>query len=651
MSTISNNYDWEEAYELIEKIGQGSFGEVYRALEKATGKPVAIKLIDLEDAKGDIEEFRREIRILSQLNNPYIVEYYNSFLSGSFLWMIMEYLEGGSIKELIAVTGPLSEDAAAICLREILLALSYFHREGRLHRDIKAANILLSSEGHVKLADFGVSEQVTKTMRKRNTFVGTPFWMAPEVIEASYYDQKADIWSFGITALEMVYGRPPWADTHPMKALFLITKSDPPRLSGEFSEEFKDFICQCLQKDPDKRKNAEILLKHPFITKRRDTSILKRLLDEKKKQKQLNSHKIVPKADRRRKLPTVDLDFAWDFGTVKTLKKDAGETIFVVEDHLGTVQELKVSSEKPQDITDIPDPELGTKCRLEWKGDSVRSVQLTDGTVFRVETADSFRSDSSQINGTVLDRRYDSRTSEDSSMYRRPSKDSQSAKLPHHVAMQSKTDLDSTDTVLYSSKIQRNGTSRVSGTVSTEETVRFVDAKPQQKVDTVLIPSRNTVDHTGKPLNLSATEKMEDVHYQQEFRRYRRHSQVIEDAEVPSIFREVICPVFKSFSLEAEDERVSVEWRNALSNLETAFAYAEQCRPGFSSELVEKIIVTVHDSTVEHIRNVLPERLKVSISPCTVDGRYDKVKQDSLEELSHVSKESKVYHARRKTFA
>lgn len=136
------------------------------------------------------KEFRREIRILSQLNNPYIVEYYNSFLSDSFLWMVMEYLEGGSIKELIAATGPLSEDAAAVCLREILFALSYFHREGRLHRDIKAANILLSSEGHVKLADFGVSEQVTKTMRKRNTFVGTPFWMAPEVIEASYYDQK-----------------------------------------------------------------------------------------------------------------------------------------------------------------------------------------------------------------------------------------------------------------------------------------------------------------------------------------------------------------------------------------------------------------------------------------------------------------------------
>ncbi|GJQ10369.1 hypothetical protein GpartN1_g2160.t1 [Galdieria partita] len=649
MSTISNNYEWEDSYELIEKIGQGSFGEVYRALEKATGKPVAIKLIDLEDAKGDIEEFRREIRILSQLNNPYIVEYYNSFLSGSFLWMVMEYLEGGSIKELIAATGPLSEDAAAICLREMLLALSYFHKEGRLHRDIKAANILLSSEGHVKLADFGVSEQVTKTMRKRNTFVGTPFWMAPEVIEASYYDQKADIWSFGITALEMVYGRPPWADTHPMKALFLITKSDPPRLSDEFSEEFKDFICQCLQKDPEKRKNAESLLQHPFITKRRDTSILKQLLNEKKKQKQLSSHKLVSKADRRRKLPSIDLDFAWDFGTVKTLKKDTGGTIFVVEDHLGTVQELKVSNETTQDMIHIPDPELGTKCRLEWKGDSVRSVQLTDGTVFRVETTSSYRSNSSQADGTVLDRQFDTRTSEDSSLCRRLSKESQVAKLPNNFV--TKAGSDSTDTVLYSSKIKRNGTSRVSGTVSAEETVRLIDATTQQKMGTALAPATNTVNHTGRPSILYGTERMEDVHYQQEFRRYRRHSQVIEDTEVPSIFREVICPVFKSCSLETEDERLSGEWNTALSNLETAFAYAEQCRPGFSSEFVEKIITTVHDSTVEHIRNVLPERLKVSISPCTVDGRYERVKQDSLDDLSHVTKESKVSHARRKTFA
>ncbi|KAK4525139.1 hypothetical protein GAYE_SCF08G3045 [Galdieria yellowstonensis] len=612
MSTVSKTRDLEDAYELKEKIGQGSFGEVYKAVEKATGKLVAIKLIDLEDAKGDIEEFRREIRILSQLNNPYIVEYYNSFLSDSFLWMVMEYLEGGSIKELIAATGPLSEDAAAVCLREILFALSYFHREGRLHRDIKAANILLSSEGHVKLADFGVSEQVTKTMRKRNTFVGTPFWMAPEVIEASYYDQKADIWSFGITALEMVYGKPPWADTHPMKALFLITRTDPPRLSGEYSEEFKDFICQCLQKDPEKRKCAEALLQHPFITKRRDTNILKQLLDEKRRQSQMTSHKLGLKADRRRKLPSVDLDFAWDFGTVKTLKKDTTGTIFVVEDHLGTVQELKVSNDKTQNSIHIPDSELATMCRLEWKGDTVRSVQLDDGTVFKVESANSYRGDSgSQTNGTVVDRRNHD--------WRRLSKDSlQLSKPPTHNFAQASVESDSTNTVLCSSStIKRNGTNRVSGTI--DETVRCVDdTNTEHKSNTVL----TSMDCSNKLGSLYTTNRMEDM-------------------QVPSVFREVLRPVLNSFRVEMEKEHFSAEWSNALSNLEKAFRDTEQIRPGFSAELVEKIIATLHDSPC-----ILPERLKVSISPCTVDGRYEKVKE-SVEDLST----SKFHHARRKTFA
>lgn len=379
---------------------------------------------------------------------------------------------------------------------------------------------------------------------------------------------------------------------------------------------------------------------HPFITKRRDANILKRLLEEKKKPKQLSSQKLASKADRRRKLPTVDFDFAWDFGTVKTLKKDTGGTIFVVEDHLGTVQELKVSNEKTVDTIQIAESELGTRCRLEWKGDSVRSVQLTDGTVFKVEHTDSCRSDYSQINGTVLSRRSDIQTMEGS----KP--------LPNNCTVRERTEEDSTNTVLYSSKIKRNGTSRVNGTILTEETVRLVDGNTLQKGDIGVHPSTNTLECSNKPLSLYDSERMEDIHYQPECRRYRRHSMVIEDMELPSIFREVICPVFKSFGLEAEDEHLSVEWKNALSNLETAFAHAEQCRPGFSSQLVERIIATVHDSTVEHIRNVLPERLKVSISPCTVDGRYEKVKQESLDNVSHRNNDSKVsYHARRKTLA
>ncbi|KAJ1291126.1 hypothetical protein BS78_02G294700 [Paspalum vaginatum] len=274
----------EARFSSRELIGRGSFGDVYKGFDMELNKEVAIKVIDLEEAEDDIEDIQKEISVLSQCRCPYITDYYGSYLHQTKLWIVMEYMAGGSVADLLQAGPPLDEMSIACILRDLLHAIEYLHSEGKIHRDIKAANILLTESGDVKVADFGVSAQLTKTMSRRKTFVGTPFWMAPEVIQNSEgYNEKADIWSLGITAIEMAKGEPPLADIHPMRVLFMIPRENPPQLDEHFSKPMKEFVSLCLRKNPAERPSAKELLKHRFIKNARKTPKLLERIRERPK--------------------------------------------------------------------------------------------------------------------------------------------------------------------------------------------------------------------------------------------------------------------------------------------------------------------------------------------------------------------------------
>ncbi|SCU95518.1 LAFA_0G00782g1_1 [Lachancea sp. 'fantastica'] len=259
-----------QLYEIKECVGKGSFGDVYRAIEKQSGAVVAIKIINLEETQDDIEILAQEIYFLSELKAPFVTTYYKTFVEDVSMWIVMEYCGGGSCADLLKHLPDhrLPEQKVAFIVREVLYGLEYLHSQKKIHRDVKAANILVTENGDIKLGDFGVSGQIMATL-KRTTFVGTPYWMAPEIIAKrdNGYDEKADIWSLGITVMELLTGQPPYAKHDPMKVLMNIPIRKPPKLHGRFTSPAREFISLCLIKDPDARPTASELLSHRFISK------------------------------------------------------------------------------------------------------------------------------------------------------------------------------------------------------------------------------------------------------------------------------------------------------------------------------------------------------------------------------------------------
>ncbi|XP_014472250.1 PREDICTED: serine/threonine-protein kinase 10 isoform X2 [Dinoponera quadriceps] len=277
----------EEFWEMVGELGDGAFGKVYKAQHKQSNQLAAAKMCALE-GEDDLSDFMIEIDILSECKHPNIVELHEAYFIEGKLWMLIEYCDGGAVDSImVELEKALTEMQIAYICQHMTKGLAFLHKSKVIHRDLKAGNVLLTMAGGVKIADFGVSAKNKHTLQKHDTFIGTPYWMAPEVVlcetfRDNPYDFKVDIWSLGITLIEFAQMEPPNHEMSPMRVLLKIQKSDPPKLDqpGKWSKEFNDFIAKALIKDPSSRPTADDLLKHPFISRNLDPKPVRDLLLE-----------------------------------------------------------------------------------------------------------------------------------------------------------------------------------------------------------------------------------------------------------------------------------------------------------------------------------------------------------------------------------
>ncbi|KAI3942310.1 hypothetical protein MKW92_041447 [Papaver armeniacum] len=276
-----------EHYNLFEEIGSGATATIYRAVCIPTQETVAIKVLDFEKGNSEFRKIAHEAQTMTLMDQPNLLKAHCSFVTDHYLWVVMPFMAAGSCQHIMKTAFPegFEEAVIATILREVLKGLVNIHQHGDIHRDVKAGNILMDSRGAIKLCDFGASASLFdegKRLHGRNTFTGTFCWMAPEVMEENEYDFKADIWSFGITALELAHGDAPYSEFPPMKILMKIIHDAPPGLDCErdkkFSKSFRKLIESCLKKKAHDRPSAQQLLKHPFFKKARSNEYLTRTL-------------------------------------------------------------------------------------------------------------------------------------------------------------------------------------------------------------------------------------------------------------------------------------------------------------------------------------------------------------------------------------